>query len=251
MLSGGYEDDQDLGNEIVYTGHGGRDQQTGRQVSDQAFTRGNRALALSSLNGLPIRVVRGSKNTSPYSPAEGYRYDGLFLVDDYWQDTGRSGFLVWRYRLIKIPDTPRRRESSVQEESGLYGAAPRREETISRIVRDTAMYRSIKVLYDYRCQACGIRLETAAGPYVEAAHIRPLGTPHNGPDSADNILCLCPNHHVLFDYGELIIGEDLSLEGEGGRLKLHPRHRLNPEHLQYRREHYARDASEPTSQRGS
>ncbi len=38
VLSGGYEDDQDLGTEIVYTGHGGRDQQTGRQVSDQAFT---------------------------------------------------------------------------------------------------------------------------------------------------------------------------------------------------------------------
>lgn len=253
VLSGGYEDDQDLGNVIVYTGHGGRDQQTGRQISDQLFTRGNRALALSSLNGLPVRVVRGSKHPSPYSPADGYRYDGLFLVDDYWQDTGRSGFLVWRYRLIKIPDTQREREreSSVQEESGHYGAASRREETISRIVRDTATARSIKVLYDHRCQACGIRLETAAGPYIEAAHIRPLGTPHDGPDSADNILCLCPNHHVLFDYGELMIGEDLSLEGEERRLTVHPRHRLNPEHLHYRREHYAHDVSEPTSQHGS
>lgn len=249
VLSGGYEDDQDLGDMIVYTGHGGRDQQTGRQVSDQAFARGNRALALSSLNGHPVRVIRGGGHASPYSPTEGYRYDGLFLVDDYWQETGRSGFLVWRFRLIKIPDAQGSSEVSVREESGAYSAAPRREETVSRIVRDTATARRIKALYGHRCQACGIRLETAAGPYAEAAHIRPLGAPHDGPDSGDNILCLCPNHHVLFDHGGLTIREDLSLEGEEGRLTVHPHHRLDPEHLNYRREHYARASSEPMSRR--
>ncbi len=45
VVSGGYEDDLDLGDVIVYTGHGGRDQMTGQQVQDQEFTRGNRALA--------------------------------------------------------------------------------------------------------------------------------------------------------------------------------------------------------------
>jgi putative restriction endonuclease len=34
VLSGGYEDDQDFGDTIVYTGHGGRDQETGRQIAD-------------------------------------------------------------------------------------------------------------------------------------------------------------------------------------------------------------------------
>ena len=252
VLSGGYEDDQDLGDEIVYTGHGGRDHQTGRQVADQAFARGNRALALSSLNGLPVRVVRGTGHASPYSPAEGYRYDGPFLVDDYWQETGRSGFLVWRYRLIKIQDATVGGEDSVSEESAPYGVAPRREETVSRIIRDTATARRIKALYDHRCQVCDTRLETAAGPYAEAAHIRPLGAPHDGPDSSDNILCLCPNHHVLFDHGGLVIGEDLSLEGEEGRLTVHSRHRLDPEHLRYRREYYARaTASPPTPHHGS
>jgi hypothetical protein len=69
VLSGGYEDDQDLGDEIVYTGHGGRDPGGGRQIADQNFTRGNRALAYSSLNGLPVRVVRGAGHNSPYPPA--------------------------------------------------------------------------------------------------------------------------------------------------------------------------------------
>ena len=34
VLSGSYEDDQDLGDEIVYTGHGGRDPESGRQIAD-------------------------------------------------------------------------------------------------------------------------------------------------------------------------------------------------------------------------
>ena len=77
VLSGGYEDDADFGDEIVHTGHGGRDQEIGRQVADQSFSRGNRALAYSSLNGLPVRVVRGSDHDSPHSSSTGYRYDGL------------------------------------------------------------------------------------------------------------------------------------------------------------------------------
>ena len=37
VLSGGYVDDEDNGNEIVYTGRGGRDVKTGRQIADQHF----------------------------------------------------------------------------------------------------------------------------------------------------------------------------------------------------------------------
>ena len=72
----------------------------------------------------------------------------------------------------------------------------------------------------------------------EAAHIRPLGAPHNGPDTLDNTLCLCPNHHVLFDHSGITIDEDLSLVGVEGRLAVHPRHSINDNYLRYRREHY-------------
>ena len=89
---------------------------------------------------------------------------------------------------------------------------------------------------------CGIRLEGCAGPYAEAAHVRPLGAPHNGPDTPDNILCLCPNFHVLFDHGGVSVGEDMSLIGARGRLTIQPRHRVSEEHLRYRREHYRADA---------
>ncbi len=237
VLSGGYEDDEDLGEEIVYTGHGGRDWGSGRQVAHQQLTKGNLALARSSIEGLPVRVIRGANLDSPYAPPSGYRYDGLYLVDDYWQEIGKSGFRVWRYRLIKLPTLPRRSDA-VSEATASYSAAQRREVTVLRLVRDTVQGRRIKALYDHRCQVCGTRLEGLAGPYAESAHVRPLGAPHDGPDTPDNILCLCPNHHVLFDHGGVAVAEDLSLLGAEGHLTVNPEHTINKEHLRYHREHY-------------
>src|SRR5579859_690 len=80
VLSGGYEDDLDLGDVIIYTGHGGRDQETGQQIGDQLLTRGNLALAYSCIHGLPVRIVRGANHRSPHAPSSGYRYDGLYQV---------------------------------------------------------------------------------------------------------------------------------------------------------------------------
>ena len=114
---------------------------------------------------------------------------------------------------------------------------PERQVLITeRIIRDTANTTEIKRLHDYRCQICGIRLETPAGAYAEAAHVKPLGSPHNGPDVLANILCLCPNHHVLFDYGALSILDDLRLIGMEGHLQAAPGHNLLPEYLRYHNE---------------
>jgi len=115
VLSDGYEDDEDYGDVVDYTGYGGRDRTMGRQVSDQSFTLWNRALAFSGLNGLPVRIIRGAGHDSPYSPGTGYS-----------------------------------------------------------------------------CQMCSTRLEGIAGPYAEAAHIRPLGAPHNGPDTLDTFSAYAP-----------------------------------------------------------
>ena len=59
VVSGGYEDDEDFGNEIIYTGTGGYDVASGKQIADQSFENtNNAALIKSQLEGLPVRVVR-------------------------------------------------------------------------------------------------------------------------------------------------------------------------------------------------
>jgi putative restriction endonuclease len=95
VVSGGYEDDEDYGHYIVYTGQGGNDPATRQQVADQTLTRGNLALARSSVEGLPVRVIRGAGGDPMHSPPQGFRYDGLFSVQSYWQDVGKSGFVVY------------------------------------------------------------------------------------------------------------------------------------------------------------
>ena len=235
VLSGGYVDDQDLGNEIIYTGHGGRDPTTGRQIADQKFTRQNQALVTSCLQGLPVRVIRGSEHKSPYSPDTGYRYEGLYRVESYWHARGTDGFLVCRYRLTALTGDQSSLSTVSDVPSATTGPAPRVSSTVSRIVRDTAVSREVKELHEFQCQICGIRLECEGGPYAEAAHIRPLGAPHHGPDVIGNVLCLCPNHHVLFDHGALAIADDLSLIGQEGRLRMANAHRIDPAQMEYQR----------------
>ena len=89
---------------------------------------------------------------------------------------------------------------AVQEE--FESTTPGRvQTTISRVIRDTALARGVKELHGFRCQLCGHTIPLADGSfYAEAHHIRPLGSPHDGPDRMDNLLCVCPNHHIELDY---------------------------------------------------
>jgi putative restriction endonuclease len=107
VLSGGYVDTEDFGDVILYTGSGGRDPRTGRQVRNQPLTRTNQALVTSMRRGLPVRVVRGARAASRYAPDEGYRYDGLYRVTHFWPETGEDGHRVWRFRLESISKQPR------------------------------------------------------------------------------------------------------------------------------------------------
>ncbi|XP_055930181.1 uncharacterized protein LOC129960657 [Argiope bruennichi] len=113
-LSGGYEDDVDLGDSFIYTGEGGRDLRgtktnpknlrTAPQSKDQVLERGNLALSKNVENNLPVRVLRGYKLRSKFAPEEGYRYDGLYNVVEYYLTTGISGFKVYKFRLERIKD---------------------------------------------------------------------------------------------------------------------------------------------------
>ena len=102
ILTCAFVDDVDHGTEVLYTGSGGRHPRTGRQISDQTLTRGNLALAVSARRGLPVRVSRGVGRGVWDPPAEGYRYDGLYRVTDYFDDVGLDGYRIWRFRLEAI-----------------------------------------------------------------------------------------------------------------------------------------------------
>ena len=92
VLSGGYADDVDEWDYILYTGQGGQDEPGGKQIKDQEFTLGNRGLQLNKEYNLPVRVTRGYQLEE--GPEQGYRYDGLYYVTDYERVKGKEGYLI-------------------------------------------------------------------------------------------------------------------------------------------------------------
>lgn len=107
IVSGGYEDDDDQGDVITYTGHGGQDKNS-RQVCDQKLEGGNLAMERSKHYGIEVRVIRGVRCEGAAS-ATGklYVYDGLYTIDECWFDVGKSGFGVFKYKLSRIEGQPK------------------------------------------------------------------------------------------------------------------------------------------------
>jgi len=135
-LSGGYEDDFDEGFRFVYTGCGGRDvkvplfsnlgliqqignggrkMRTGPQLSDQYWNKSNIALRENVTNEKPVRVIRGYKGDSTWSPSQGFMYAGLYQVVACWIEAGmslyeqqlmvgKSGYDVIRFAFKRLPD---------------------------------------------------------------------------------------------------------------------------------------------------
>ncbi len=148
---------------------------------------------------------------------------------------------------------PERVLVEVPEEEGLEWVEQQEsDEVIERRLRkrleqqrDRKKAAALKQHYNNTCMFCGTRLQVAEDRfYSEAAHIRGVGEPHNGPDKASNMLVLCPNHHVQFDRGVLRlckVGAHYQIESKTAADPLHgqpitPTHSIDDDCVKY---HYA------------
>lgn len=118
--------------------------------------------------------------------------------DDLFFSVEGLGSGVWGLRSF-VADTPHAADLPIGN------PLPQHEQTQTyRLLRDTNLARKIKLLHRNCCQICDLAIELSNGnTYAEAHHIKPLGAPHHGPDVPSNILVLCPNHHVMCDYGAI------------------------------------------------
>ena len=156
-------------------------------------------------------------------------------VRDIFYSVEGLGKGIWGLRNSEINSTPKAPDSG--------NNTPKRiKQETYRILRDTALARRLKVLYNNKCQICGKSIALKKNHYSEAHHIRPLDkTKHKGPDTADNIIVLCPEHHVEFDYGVIaiepttltVIHKDKKNPFYGKKITLLAQHKLNNKHLKY------------------
>ncbi|XP_020216310.1 histone-lysine N-methyltransferase, H3 lysine-9 specific SUVH6 [Cajanus cajan] len=104
VASGGYADDLDNSDVLIYTGQGGNVMNNDKEPEDQKLERGNLALKNSSKEKNPVRVIRGTESMD--GKCKTYVYDGLYEVESCWQDVGPHGKLVFKFRLRRIPGQP-------------------------------------------------------------------------------------------------------------------------------------------------
>ncbi|MBC8488082.1 MAG: HNH endonuclease [Bacteroidetes bacterium] len=83
------------------------------------------------------------------------------------------------------------------------------ESVVSETIRrDSSMIKSLKEFHQYKCQfpGCNVKIpKKSGGFYIEVAHIKPVK--NGGQSVIGNLLVLCPNHHMMIDYGDFEVIE--------------------------------------------
>ncbi|KAH7443906.1 hypothetical protein KP509_02G055100 [Ceratopteris richardii] len=102
IISNVGQDDEDNGEELIYTGQGGRSADN-KQIAHQKLERGNLAMDGSRKFKVPVRVLRGIKDA--FSPTgKIYVYDGLYNVEETYTEKGSGGFDEFKFKLLRMPD---------------------------------------------------------------------------------------------------------------------------------------------------
>lgn len=173
-----------------------------------------------------------------------------YLDDDIWaylQDLAVVGSL--REALIQsyFPEYKNQIDQVVKEEKEiscyetvLKGEPDKIKETQS-VYRSTAFSRIIREVYDYRCAACGLRLNLNGLVIIDAAHLIPFSESHD--DDPRNGIALCKNHHWAMDKFLIVPGADHlwhvspelddRIEGCKEIIKLNKRNILLPQDKKY------------------
>jgi putative restriction endonuclease len=173
--------------------------------------------------------------------------NGFMRVSDSVTEQLRREYGSLESAILRRPGEVEKTGATMLEQLGTE--SPNRRSTVQdQVQRDQMLVEELKSLYDHQCQICGERLQQSSNDgYSEVHHLKPLGSPHNGPDVSENMLVLCPNHHADFDNGMVRIEpESMQITHEydarmsGRSLRAHDNHEVGGKYLQYHNSEIAR-----------
>lgn len=174
----------------------------------------------------------------PFRDAARY-FEGSLQKDDGSTNRGAFGRAVrliaehefeaiCRAGIVDATADDARPRNELAEEPASYDR-PIVESLIRRPLRDAAFTRNVCQAYGSTCALTGIKIVNGGGrAEVEAAHIRPVGDEHRGPDSVRNGIALCRTVHWMFDRGLVTLGDDFQIIFSDGRLPDGARRLLSP-----------------------
>ncbi len=115
------------------------------------------------------------------------------------------------------------------------GPPNKKLEMTTKFDRNIKKVEQLKLIYSNRCQVCNYQIDLSPDQkYSEVHHLRPLKL--GGDDDYDNMIVLCPTHHVEFDYNLIGINMDGKTlinkhNAKVGLLNLVKEHKLNPKNI--------------------
>lgn len=207
---------------------------------DQELNRGNETLRNAIDTSVPIFLFYRAIDSNKWE------YRGMVEVTNFnYKPSG--GRYIYEFLLEPVKDSTKDRPNikiDTSEQTADLQQSSRTQTTVSRIIRNTRLIKEIKNRYDHTCQVCGDQRRGNDGePYAEGHHIQPIGRPHNGKDEKSNILVLCPNHHVDFDYGRIKIDPQTyqiqhadEPEVNGAQLAIEKNHNVENRYIRYHNE---------------
>lgn len=220
---------------LDYVGHGSE------KGTDQEWDSFNSALRRAMEQGKRIHVVERLQR----DPARYYYHGKWYVLEAREVEEPRTGRRVLRFLISASPEWSGADPVSRDAAPDSIRTPNRVRTEVTRIIRDTQTSDRLKELYGYQCQVCGLTQRKGDGtPYAEAHHIRPLS--EGGPDEPQNMLVLCAQHHVDFDYGSIALDPDdcTSLHHrydaslDGGELISRPDHETDESYARYHFDKY-------------
>jgi putative restriction endonuclease len=127
------------------------------------------------------------------------------LPDEEYQTISQLGFSKPHFIGSEIS------ENEISEEIAEY-QRPILEQIVSRPFRDAAFTKRVRQVYNATCAVTGLQLINGGGHCeIEAAHIRPVGNNHKGPDSVRNGVALSRTVHWMFDRGIISLSDNYDI----------------------------------------
>jgi putative restriction endonuclease len=170
-------------------------------------------------NPVPWRHEQGywesAFGNDPRRPISGPAQNAVRSISDAeYENILGAGFAE-----LLLPHARMETHSEVSDVDATPFRRPIVESLIAKPFRDAAFTKCVRAVYDSTCAATGLKLINGENRCeIEAAHIRPVGGGHMGPDSVRNGLALSRTVHWLFDRGLV------SLENNGKILFAAKRH---------------------------
>jgi len=140
--------------------------------------------------------------------------DSMYIVQKYLVKLDEEIFdMIIEYLESQDTQIPQQADTQDVFSEGEDYHLPGKVKYVSeRVIRDTKIVNDLKEKYNHKCQICGKTIVLPSGKlYSEGHHIKPLSGVHRGPDVKNNIIIVCPTHHIEFDYGAIAIDPNTNL----------------------------------------